>query len=268
MYHLRSVLLSISPIILWIFSITITAIPTPEAIRQDLVDRSNRTERRALQPTARLTAEAHPILKLEKRDSVSNLSPDLRTFALEHGWSITVSSISVLYPLTSGAVRNVRATQILGALFTQVQAMCAARMLNNSPYEPKFTFRFGKTELDFEVRPRRPITAYPSSINTSFPPISFFSATSFRIHAQPRTMTADTKVSLDASEFPDPRSLLVLHVQLRRIHAGLGRKRFCRFVYTRTTLPPRINGHECDVPGMACYPSVVSHFAQNHAARY
>ncbi|KAI4086254.1 MAG: hypothetical protein LQ344_007694, partial [Seirophora lacunosa] len=83
---------------------------------------------------------------------MGDLPPEFRTFALEHGWSITVASISVVVPLASDlGVRNVRATRLLGTLFGEVQAKCAAHMLNNSPFgAQRVAFRFGKTELLFE----------------------------------------------------------------------------------------------------------------------
>ncbi|KAL9018871.1 MAG: hypothetical protein Q9185_003842 [Variospora sp. 1 TL-2023] len=90
-----------------------------------------------------------------KRARIGDLPPEFRTFALEHGWSITVSTVSALVPLASDlGVRNARATRALGALFSQVQAMCAANMLNNSPWKPQVAFRFGKTELLFEMHAR------------------------------------------------------------------------------------------------------------------
>ncbi|KAL8652057.1 MAG: hypothetical protein Q9210_002907 [Variospora velana] len=102
-----------------------------------------------------IITDTPPTTQPSKRARIGDLPPEFRTFALEHGWSITVSTVSALVPLASDlGVRNVRATRMLGALFSQVQAMCAANMLNNSPWEPKVAFRFGKTELVFEMHAR------------------------------------------------------------------------------------------------------------------
>ncbi|KAL8711888.1 MAG: hypothetical protein Q9220_003832 [cf. Caloplaca sp. 1 TL-2023] len=112
----------------------------------------SRQKVRARALTASLDIPSALAPSISKRADAANLPAEFRTFALEHGWSITVTTVSAVTSLTSNGVRNVHATQILGTLYTKVQAICAAKMLSNSAYyQPAIAFGAGRTHLQFQM---------------------------------------------------------------------------------------------------------------------
>ncbi|KAL8947576.1 MAG: hypothetical protein Q9222_006154 [Ikaeria aurantiellina] len=106
----------------------------------------------ALEPRSSLDPPYALVPSISKRANTADLPAEFRTFALEHGWSITVTAVSALTPLAPDGVRNVRATRLLGILYTKVQAICAAKMLSNSPsYTKAIAFGAGSTILQFQM---------------------------------------------------------------------------------------------------------------------
>lgn len=158
MYHLDCPRIISLAVLLLNFIYTITAVPTSDLLSAKGLVLSRSHKPGAVEPLRKIDPTAPSNFDVSKRTVpgnfyAANLPPELRNFALEHGWSMTISYYSVIWPLANGAVRNVRATRMLGALFTHVQTLCAAHMLNSTPYQPQFSFRFGKTELVFQVSP-------------------------------------------------------------------------------------------------------------------
>ena len=80
-----------------------------------------------------------------------DIPPEFRTFALEHGWHVVVSTISAVIPLTRDGLRDVGIIQLFADAFRKIQAYCAARMLANAPFDRRISLAVGSLRLRFQV---------------------------------------------------------------------------------------------------------------------
>ena len=88
---------------------------------------------------------------LARRATAPDLPIEFGTFALGHGWQVTVDTISAVIPLTRDGLRNVQMIQLYAGVFRKIQAICAARMLANAPFDRRMTIIIGSLRLRFEV---------------------------------------------------------------------------------------------------------------------
>ena len=123
---------SVSPyFLLCLLIISIISVVT--ASPHFLVDHVAVTEDKSrLQSTS--LAPKHLVHSMHTKRAFPYTGPWGESYALPHGWSVTVSTLSVYVDIESQAAAN-----WFDAFFSKLQIACAARMLNNAPYNRLIT---------------------------------------------------------------------------------------------------------------------------------
>ena len=123
---------SVSPCFL-LYILILSIVSLGRASPHFLVDHVAATEHQSRSHPTSLTPK-HLANSLHTRQAFPYTGPWGETYALPHGWSVTVSTLSVYMDMESQA-----AASWFDNFFWKLQIACAARMLINAPYNRLIT---------------------------------------------------------------------------------------------------------------------------------